>query len=115
MKRFIIASLALLPFSALAFTAQSGALTEVTTFIQEAIIPFLIVIATLVFLFGIIRYVTAGGDEEKTKQGRNLMIFGIIALAVMISVWGIVKFVVQATGFGDTAIPGGIGDQSGFQ
>ena len=65
-------------------------------------IPFLILIATVLFLWGVVRYITAGGDEEKIKEGRNLMIFGIIALAVMIGVWGFVNIVLSFV-FGTTA------------
>ena len=57
-------------------------------------ISLLFVIATLVFLWGIIRYVIAGGDEEKLKEGRQYIIYGLVGLAVMLAVWGIVGAVV---------------------
>ena len=58
-------------------------------------ISLLFVIATLVFLWGIIRYVIAGEDEEKLKEGRQYIIYGLIGLAVMLAVWGIVGAVVK--------------------
>ena len=57
-------------------------------------ISLLFVIATLVFLWGIIRYVIAGEDEEKLKEGRQYIIYGLVGLAVMLAVWGIVGAVV---------------------
>ena len=52
------------------------------------------VVATLVFLWGIIRYVIAGGDEDKLKEGRQYIIYGLVGLGVMLAVWGIVNAVV---------------------
>jgi len=57
-------------------------------------ISLLFVVATLVFLWGIIRYVIAGGDEDKLKEGRQYIIYGLVGLAVMLAVWGIVNAVV---------------------
>jgi len=54
----------------------------------------LILIATIVFAWGVILYISAAGDEEKIKEGRQYIIWGIIGLAIIISVWGIVKIVV---------------------
>jgi len=56
------------------------------------IIPLLIGIAVVVFLFGIVRYVAAGDDAEKRKSGAALMAYGILAIFVMVSVWGLVGF-----------------------
>ena|SRR3989344_7247471 len=92
MKKYIIpASAFLLPALAFAQTFEST-LSRVIGFLNQ-IIPFLVLIATVIFLWGVVRYITAGGDEEKIKEGRNLIIYGIIGLAVMIGVWGFVNIV----------------------
>lgn len=54
------------------------------------IVPLLIGVAVLFFLIGVVKYIMAGGDEDKRTEGRNAMIYGIIGLFVMISVWGLV-------------------------
>ena len=61
---------------------------------MNQLIGLLFVVATLVFLWGVIRYVIAGGDEDKLKEGRQYIIYGLIGLAVMLAVWGIVNAVV---------------------
>ena len=65
------------------------------------IIPFLLLLATAVFLWGILRYLTAQGDEQQLTEARTFIMYGIISLAVMISVWGLVAllrdFVFDAT------------------
>ncbi|MEK7150752.1 MAG: hypothetical protein AAB783_00945 [Patescibacteria group bacterium] len=107
MKKFIIASLTFVPYVASA-VVLSDSINTVNTLIAS-LIPLLITLATVVFLWGIVRYVTAGGDEEKLKEGRNLMIFGIIALAVMISVWGIAKLLAGTFGVNGVGVPNNIG------
>ena len=62
--------------------------------VMNQLIGLLFVVATLVFLWGVIRYVIAGGDEDKLKEGRQYIIYGLIGLAVMLAVWGIVNAVV---------------------
>lgn len=45
------------------------------------------------FLYGVQKYILAGADETKLKEGRDMMIYGIIGIFVMVSVWGLVKLV----------------------
>lgn len=72
------------------FSTINNALASVTELINS-LIPIVISIALLLFLIGIVRYVTAGGDEEARAAARGMIIFGIIALFVMVSVWGFVN------------------------
>ncbi len=78
--------------------------------ILRRIVPILMVLATVVFLYGVIRYVTAGGDSDKISEGRNYMIYGLIALFVMVAAWGIVAILVDSFGVGGGTIPIGPGD-----
>ena len=93
MKKRLIKDLATtaLIFSPLLAGAEN-IITLIGTFqgILGAIIPFFMILATVIFLWGVIQYITAGGEEEKIKSGRTYMLWGIIALFVMIAVWGLV-------------------------
>jgi len=62
----------------------------------------LIGIGLLLFIFGLVKYVSAGGDEDEVKKAKSFIIFGIIALFVMLSVWGLVNLL------SDTFFPRGI-------
>lgn len=57
----------------------------------NAIVPVLIALGVLYFVFGVVQFVIAS-DEEAKSAGRNRIIFGIIGLAVIIGVWGLVNF-----------------------
>ncbi|MDO8600594.1 MAG: hypothetical protein Q7R73_03170 [bacterium] len=100
-KIFFSSFLLLLP---LLVVAQSGDSfdTTITKFINYALsaINFLLVLATLVFLWGIIRYVSAGGDAAKVKEARSYILWGIIGLAIMGSVWALIHFLEDNLGIG---------------
>lgn len=70
-----------------------------------ASIPILISLAVAWFIWGVISYVIAK-EEETKKEGKDKMIYGIIGLLVIVSIWGLVS-IVQRT-FGVTA--GGTGN-----
>mgnify|MGYP001276423118 CR=1 FL=1 len=71
--------------------------------------PIVVALALLYFFWGLAKYILAAGDEEAKTEGRSIMIWGIIALFVIVSVWGLVG--VLNTTFGidqeaTTPIPG---------
>jgi hypothetical protein len=46
----------------------------------------------------LIIYIWNAGDEGKRKEGRGIMIWGVVALFVMVSIWGLVNFIGDAFG-----------------
>jgi len=55
-------------------------------------------IALLVFLWGLVKFISKSGDAKNNAEGKSLMIWGIIALFVMISYMGIIKIFQQTAG-----------------
>jgi hypothetical protein len=95
-----LAALLIMALPAIAFGQALGNLEQLVrsaTRILNDLVPFAIGLGVVVFLFGVVRYITAGAGEEKAAA-RNLMIYGIIALFVMVSVWGLVNFIGNALG-----------------
>jgi len=79
--------------------AQGGDLQGVATNIFDvikALIPIVFALALLYFFWGLAKYILAAGNEASKQDGKGIMIWGIIALFVMVSVWGLVK-ILQAT------------------
>src|SRR3989344_585142 len=62
--------------------------------ILNSVIPVLIALGVVYFVWGVITYVI-GSDEEAKKKGRDRIIYGIIGLAVIIAVWGLVRILVN--------------------
>jgi hypothetical protein len=75
-------------------------------------------IAVLVFFWGLGVFLFKVGNEKSHEEGRNKMIWGAIALFVLVSIWGIVTFVQRDLGiiaYPDTSHPqdmGGVCDGS---
>ena len=53
--------------------------------------PIIVALALIFFFYGLAKYILNSGDEEKRTEGKGIMIWGIIALFVMVSVWGLVN------------------------
>lgn len=63
----------------------------------NSVVPVLIALGVVYFVWGVITYVIAS-DEEAKKAGRDRIIFGIIGLAVIIAVWGLVAILNRTFG-----------------
>jgi hypothetical protein len=66
-------------------------LCYITNIINSAIIPLIFSLAFLSFIWGIVQFVINSDDEAKKTKGKQFMLWGIIALTVMVSVWGLVN------------------------
>jgi len=51
------------------------------------------------FLYGMAQFIFASGDPEKVKEGRSAMLWGLIALFVMIAMWGLATIIRDSFGF----------------
>lgn len=102
MKKIFYTVLSLLfPVAAFAQTLNFNQLeTPVSSLgnIINKIIPVVIGAAVLVFLWGVLKYVVAGDDPEKRADARWFMVWGIVALFVMVSVWGLVRILQNTIG-----------------
>ena len=67
----------------------------------NSIVPVLIALAVVYFVWGVISFVIASDEEAKTT-GRNRIIFGIIGLAVIIGLWGLVNLLRNTFGLNNT-------------
>lgn len=73
--------------------------------ILNQVIVVLVGIAVLVFIYGVVRYIGAGDDTEKTKLGKKFIIYGIIGIAIIMSVWGIVLLFTNTFQLNNTRLP----------
>jgi hypothetical protein len=96
LKKIVLVTAGLFTFGTPVF-AQSKInkiLTSITgTF--DLVVGILFFIATIVFFWGIIRYIASGGDEKAKLNARHLISWGIIGLTLMVAAWGIVQILIQ--------------------
>jgi hypothetical protein len=72
----------------------------------NAVVPVLIALAVVWFVWGVISYMI-GDDEEAKKKGRDRVIYGIIGFAVIVAMWGLVNILTdtfQLTGSNNTNV-----------
>ena len=85
----------------LPFFAHAGTVFDVLNLlinIVTSIIPILLSLAVLVFMWGIVKFIAQAGDEKAVAEGKQLMIWGMIALFVMVAFWGIVGYLQSSLG-----------------
>ena len=64
------------------------------------LVPVLEVLALLVFFWGLVKFIfRIGGDEKAVAEGKKLMIWGLVALFIMVCIWGILSFLSGSFGF----------------
>lgn len=67
--------------------------------------PIVVGLALLYFFWGLAQFIAKSGNSESHEEGRNKMIWGLIALFVMLTVWGIVFFIAGELGINQTLSP----------
>jgi len=112
LKKFIliifVLAIALLPVLSFAQTtadkvcsptvANIGDLLCKVGSILKLIIPILIALGIVYFIWGVVTYVI-NDEEEAKKKGRDKMIYGIIGFVVIFAMWGLVSIVINTFGF----------------
>jgi len=83
----------------------SGLFSFASTLLNR-LVPLLIAIAVVYFIWQVFQY-TIAGDEDKKKEAKTGMIWGIVGIFVMVSIWGLVA-ILQST-FGTAGVQGNIG------
>lgn len=76
--------------------------------VLNILVPLFIALAVVYFIWEVFRYAVAG-DEEKKKEAKTHIIWGVVGIFVMVSVWGLVN-ILQGT-FGTAGVaPGNVGN-----
>ncbi len=96
MKKFFSAaaagSLFVLPFVALAGNDDLVDVFEKLGELVSVLTPVIVAVALLGFFWGLAMYVlNFSGEDKDKKKGRDMMVYGVIVLFVMVSVWGLVQ------------------------
>ena len=77
-------------------------LININEFLNTTIVPFLLSVAFLVFIWNVTRYFIIGGsNSDAQEKARSLALWGIIAFVVILSLWGIVNLLVTGFGLGN--------------
>lgn len=66
---------------------------KVNDAILTPIIVFLFALATGYFLFGLMKFIMNQDNDEAQSEGKQHMLWGVIGIAIMVSVWGILNLI----------------------
>lgn len=117
LSAIVTVAILMLPF--VAFAQPSGGVLPSTTadspfllllsnilqFINAVLIPFIIGIGFLVFVWGMFQYFIAGGANDEAKEkGKSLMVYATLGFVLIIIFWGVINLVASSTGLGGTVI-----------
>lgn len=66
--------------------------------LMNALIPVIIGLAVVFFLWGLLTYILKTENQEARKEARNRMFWGIVIIFVMVSIWGFVNLLDNTLG-----------------
>ena len=101
---------ALLALSAtpmIAFAANPTAMDNVTPIANQflillkVIVSIVFVIALIMFGWGIVKLITAGGDPTAVQTAKGYIIWGVVGMAVLASLFGLITFLQTYFGVGN--------------
>lgn len=73
--------------------------------VLNPLVALLIGVALIFFLWGVVKLISSGGDAGKRAEGVSMITYGVIALFVMVAVWGLVGIVASTLNIGTSGVP----------
>lgn len=71
---------------------------KINTQILNPIIAIMFALATVYFVWGVAQYIWNPESDEAREKGRSVMIYGIIGMTIMMSVFAIMRFIISSIG-----------------
>jgi hypothetical protein len=85
-----------------ASSALSSELTtllgKLSTYIVNPLIELLFAIAFVMFLVGVYEFVRGAADPDARAKGGQHILWGVVGLAIMVSVYGIIRIIANTLG-----------------
>lgn len=112
MKRIIYTAMSFSPMLALAQTNPN--LSGISSLVGQIggiiakIIPVMFALAIVYFFWGVIQYIRSAGDPKAADAGKSIMIYGLIGIAVMASLYGLIAWLqgtLGVSGAGTVVLP----------
>lgn len=72
--------------------------------IINPLIVLLFALAVVYFLYGLTRYLLSPDNEEIRKSSKSLMIWGVVGMFIMVSVFGIMNILLSTLGVTDIKV-----------
>ncbi len=66
-------------------------LVDSFTDLINGLVGLLVGVAMIIFFIGVIKYIYRAPNPKAQKYGRDMIVWGLLAIFVMVSVWGILR------------------------
>jgi len=94
-------------------TGVENLLGKINEHVLNPLIILLFAVAFVQFVIGLFNFFGARENAEDLEKGKKHIVWGIIGMAIMVSVFGIMSFLTSSIGTGDVN-PDSSGDVSGL-
>jgi len=78
-------------------TTSDSYFVSVLINILDSLIPLFVILASVVFLWGLLKYLIKT-DSTSRAEAKSVIVYGVIIIFVMVSVWGLVGLVANTVG-----------------
>ena len=78
-------------FAQIQSVVDAGSLYNAIVYIVNLTMQLLIGLAVFILAWGIFKFIYNAGDETARAEGRQLILWGVVGIFAMVSVWGLVN------------------------
>lgn len=71
---------------------------KISTEVLNPLIALMFAVALAIFIYGVMMYIWNPDNEELRSNGKRSMFWGIIGMVIMVSVFGIMRFIITSIG-----------------
>ncbi len=98
LKYILVGATSLFPsFTFAALGGLKGLIGSIGSLLNS-LIPIIFALCLIYFFWGISQFILHAGEEKTRAEGKNKMIWGVVALFIFISIYGILSVIANLTG-----------------
>lgn len=86
-------------------TTIENIIQAVTGDILRPVVTLLFVLATVSFIFGLIKLLLSAKETKKIEEGRKFIIYGLLGLFTIVAMWGLVYAIKRTFNISERNIP----------
>ncbi|MDO8619852.1 MAG: hypothetical protein Q7R64_00690 [bacterium] len=76
-------------------TTFGGLLNQINSLLN-AIVPVLVGLGVFVIIYGVFGYIQHSADEEKRDEAKKFIVWGVVGVFIMVSIWGFVNILINS-------------------
>ncbi|MEK7604479.1 MAG: hypothetical protein AAB442_01635 [Patescibacteria group bacterium] len=73
--------------------------TGIIGVLNTIVVPVIFALAFVAFVYGVVKYYFLHGDDEKKRaEGHQFVLWGLLGMVLLFSVWGVVNMLLSTLG-----------------